>query len=311
MNYYTILGIDKSADFKKIKKAYRKKAMKYHPDKNIGDKEAENKFKEIAIAYSVLSDKIKKAEYDLMGDGTIDPEVDVKAAFDIFNNFFADISPNYKNFVDNSKITFDNINDILNGKLNFTVNTSESFPINFNKKDDINDNINNNNNINNDNINNDVKIESKKIENNKGVNKIVNINVDLEDVYSKRVKKLKVLRYRDLDGVYQIVKTVLKVPLYSSEIIYKNEGDQIKNTDIYGNIIVNIYDNQHGIFKRINDCDLYTEKDINFMDLYNGIYFSLIHLDNKPIEIKIKKEEILRNDNIIITIKKKDYPIQV
>ena len=90
MSYYIILGIDRSANLKKIKEAYHKKAMKYHPDRNNGNKKAGIKFKEIAVAYSVLSDKKKRAKYDLMGDGSIDTELDEKAAFDIFNNFFSD-----------------------------------------------------------------------------------------------------------------------------------------------------------------------------------------------------------------------------
>ena len=281
-------------------------AMKYHPDKNPNNKEAEEKFKEISIAYSVLSDK-KRAEYDLMGDGTIDTELDVKAAFDIFNNFFSDISPNYKNFVDNSNITFDNISDILNGKINFTFNTNESFPINFNNTKYNNSDNNNTDNIFSESKNENIKNNNNKIDNLK-IDKIININVDLEDVYSKRVKKLKISRYRELDGVYQVVKKVLKVPLYSNEIIYKNEGDQVKSKEIFGDIIVNIYDNPHGVFKRINDCDLYTEKGINFMDLYNGINFNILHLDNKKYEINIKKEDIFKNDNLIITLLGKGLP---
>ena len=66
-DYYDVLGVDKSADATAIKKAYRKLAMKYHPDKNPGDKEAEEKFKEINEAYEVLSDETKRRNYDQFG----------------------------------------------------------------------------------------------------------------------------------------------------------------------------------------------------------------------------------------------------
>ena len=66
-DYYDVLGVDKSADATAIKKAYRKLAMKYHPDKNPGDKEAEEKFKEINEAYEVLSDETKRINYDQFG----------------------------------------------------------------------------------------------------------------------------------------------------------------------------------------------------------------------------------------------------
>ena len=66
-DYYDILNVDKNANDNDIKKAYRKVAMKYHPDKNPGDKASEEKFKEAAEAYSVLSDQEKKNRYDQMG----------------------------------------------------------------------------------------------------------------------------------------------------------------------------------------------------------------------------------------------------
>ena len=66
-DYYEVLGVERSASADEIKKAYRKAALKYHPDKNPGDKEAEEKFKEAAEAYDVLSNPDKKARYDQFG----------------------------------------------------------------------------------------------------------------------------------------------------------------------------------------------------------------------------------------------------
>lgn len=71
-DYYEVLGVGKSATADEIKKAYRKLALQYHPDRNPGDKEAEAKFKEAAEAYSVLSDADKRARYDQFGPSAFD-----------------------------------------------------------------------------------------------------------------------------------------------------------------------------------------------------------------------------------------------
>ncbi len=72
-DYYEVLGLKKGASDDEIKKAFRKMAMKYHPDKNPGDKSAEEKFKEINEAYAVLSDPDKKDKYDRFGHAGVDP----------------------------------------------------------------------------------------------------------------------------------------------------------------------------------------------------------------------------------------------
>ncbi|WP_236974463.1 molecular chaperone DnaJ [Membranihabitans maritimus] len=100
-DYYEVLGVSKSADGSEIKKAYRKIAMKYHPDKNPGNTEAEDKFKEAAEAYEVLSDSDKKAKYDRFGHAGVNGQGGFGASggmtmddiFDQFGDIFGGGSP--------------------------------------------------------------------------------------------------------------------------------------------------------------------------------------------------------------------------
>ncbi len=96
MDLYSVLGLEKGASKEEVKKAYRKLAMKYHPDRTKGDSEAEQKFKEVNAAYQVLGDDAKKQQYDTYGSvgggwnpfggaGGFDMDVDIG---DIFSQFF-------------------------------------------------------------------------------------------------------------------------------------------------------------------------------------------------------------------------------
>ena len=71
-DYYEVLGIDKSASEKELKSAYRKLAKKYHPDANPGDKQSEEKFKELSEAYDILKDPEKRKLYDKFGHAAFD-----------------------------------------------------------------------------------------------------------------------------------------------------------------------------------------------------------------------------------------------
>ncbi|APJ02510.1 DnaJ C-terminal domain-containing protein [Silvanigrella aquatica] len=86
MKYYDILGVNKNATSDEIKKAYRKMAMQYHPDRNPGNKSAEDKFKEMSEAYAVLSDPEKKRQYDMLGDARFTQQQGAGFQEDIFKN---------------------------------------------------------------------------------------------------------------------------------------------------------------------------------------------------------------------------------
>ena len=101
-DYYDVLGVNKNASADELKSAYRKLAVKYHPDKNPGDKAAEDKFKEASEAYGILSDKSKKENYDNFGHAAFENGGGGKGGFggfggfsssdfsDIFEDFFGD-----------------------------------------------------------------------------------------------------------------------------------------------------------------------------------------------------------------------------
>jgi len=105
-DYYEVLGVSKTATADELKKAYRKLALKYHPDRNPGDKQAEEKFKEAAEAYEVLSNPDKKARYDQFGHAGVDGQggfgggasMNMEDIFDMFGDIFGGHGGGFSSF---------------------------------------------------------------------------------------------------------------------------------------------------------------------------------------------------------------------
>lgn len=97
-DFYEVLGVKKDADQDTIKKAYRQLAFKYHPDRNPGDKAAEDKFKEAAAAYEVLSDKDKRARYDRFGHAGVNGGMGGGPGFHDINDIFSSFSDIFSDF---------------------------------------------------------------------------------------------------------------------------------------------------------------------------------------------------------------------
>ncbi len=93
-DYYELLGVSRNAQDSEIKKAYRKLAMKHHPDRNPDDKAAEEKFKDVQNAYAILSDKQKRAAYDQFGHAGVDPSMGGGRGHAGFSDVFEDIFEN-------------------------------------------------------------------------------------------------------------------------------------------------------------------------------------------------------------------------
>lgn len=233
-DYYEILGIKRDATEDDIKKAYRKLAITYHPDKNPGNAEAEAQFKKIAGAYAVLSDPVKKRNYDIgipenIGDafgGNFDP-------FSIFNSFFQ--NQDMGSFINNFFASQNNNNafngafdDILGGpEIKFTIHTFTQMPMDevddmnfFDLGKKITEKLR-------DNLKEPVKIKSENTEMTKKIEKLEKINdklnhriemlkaykvkkhkyeniekkltVTVDDILSGKAKKIKFMRFTKID----------------------------------------------------------------------------------------------------------------
>ena len=361
-NYYSILGVEKNASDDDIKKSYKKLALQFHPDKNPGNDEAVEKFKEVAEAYSVLSNKEKRNQYNMIG--VVDENFMGEDPFSVFNNIFQQHINTFMNMKYEKDINiggiFSNMSGLPQesfpfGNVHVRVHTFPADVFQFNEsiddeygeydkydkqneniQSDIHSNIGNlfdklfqnknnfvknNNNINNNNINNkNNNKNSNNINNIKQNNKIIynkpddiiyDINVSLSDIYNEKKKKINIVRMRKKDGQYIEKKKKIEIPIYGKEVLLEGEGNEVKDYKERGNIIINIFNNNDNNFRRINDYDVLTYKEININEMYNAFIYDikLPHGENIKVqtEMMINKNN-LGQSNLIQKILKKGLP---
>jgi DnaJ-class molecular chaperone len=343
-NYYDILGIPKNASLTDIKKAYKQKALLHHPDRNEGNKESEETFKNISVAYQILSDTDKRNLYDINGT-TDDINLDTT---NIFNEIFksqintlfgnnANLSPDMLSpdmlspdmlspdmlspdmlspEIGGIKFSFHSfvnpiINENVTDKFENVTNTLKNAIKNMNIGDILNDSnlFDNKNNI-------PIKKKEPKIKYQTKKNiflqtppdLIYNIRASLEDIYTLKTKTIKIDRYRKKIKKSEHETKKVKIPLYGRTIRLTEQGNQLEGYIDSGDLIIQINDIQHNRFKRINEGDLIITQNINLSDIYNGTVFDIIHLDKSKLKIKCNKRSLLNQEHFIQKIKKKGLP---
>jgi DnaJ-class molecular chaperone len=340
-NYYEILGVDNNSDINEIKKSYKKLALKYHPDKNNGDKEAELKFQEVAEAYAVLTDPEKKRVYDLTGDAdgfdlnfsdNFDP-------FSLFNNIFKSHLNNFANMKYEQNI---DINELLGGISSFQIPVKgvkvsvHTFPNdalfgndNFIQQESLSELFKNigggigigshtNNLEGTDNNNLFSKLFAAPPKKHKQFNNKIysnkkspliekNLKVSFDELFSKKNKRVKIKVTRNKNGELIEKDKIFSVPLYNKYMLFENEGNETKNCSI-GDVKINIRVEKRDDLKRINNNDLLYFKVINIEDIYKNLYFD-IKLTEKNI-IKVKSMPLISNKNLgyLQVIKNKGLP---
>ncbi|WP_337873347.1 J domain-containing protein [Ignavibacterium sp.] len=233
-DYYKILGVDKNATQEEIKRAYRKLAMKYHPDRNPGDKSAEEKFKEITEANEVLSDPEKRKKYDMLGVNWKNYQHTGRGFDDFFTQFggrrsgiysstnefsgdFSDMFGNLGGFSDFFESFFGGRSKFTESKFNFGTNRAKSSQIdveadlNITLEDAFNG------------TERQITIDGKKFK--------VKINPGIKDGQKLRLKNLG--RSRISGGP--------KGDLYLTIHILKHPFYEIKDEDLYFNLDIDLY----------------------------------------------------------------------
>jgi len=254
-DYYETLGVNKSATKDQIKKAYKKLAMKFHPDRNKGNKQAEEKFKTINEAYAVLIDDGKRKQYDQFGaEGFSNrySQEDIFKGFD-FGNIFEEFGLGNNAFSSffggGNKPSRGQRFSFNNGGSPFEQNRAHTRPQNHQKPK----------------------------------NSEMNLNITFEEAVFGAKKTISV---SSSTGVERIVLNIPAGIETGKKLQVKEKGAVDHRTGQRGNLLCIISIKSHPIFQREGQ-DLVMEKEVKMTELILGCTVSITTLDNKKIELKI------------------------
>jgi len=260
-DYYRILGVGKSASSQDIKKAYRKLAMKYHPDRNQENKAAEEKFKEISEAYAVLSDPEKKKQYDMFGAEGFQQKYSQE---DIFSSFdFSDILREFG---------FGNMGGRTKGRGSGIFSNIFTSPGRGNKHRTYSDPYNSSFT--------DFGGRTGPL---KGQDAIYELPVSLEDIVKTTQKTISY----SLDAKHQQIKVKIPAGIADGKKLrLAGKGQQGPEGGQPGDLYVKIKIIDHPVFKREGN-DLYIDKDIKFSEAVLGTKIEVPTIDGKRLNITI------------------------
>jgi curved DNA-binding protein len=253
-DYYKILGVSKSASAEDIKKAYRKLALQYHPDRNKGDKASEAKFKEVSEAYAVLSDAEKRQQYDRFGAEGFGQRFSQE---DIFRDF--DFGSIFRDFGFGGGRGQNMFSHIFGG-MGGSQFRGRGSPFDFSYDD--------------------LHTRSQPV---KGQDLVYELSLTLEDVVTTTKK---VISY-PVDGRQETVS--VKVPAGIStgkKLRLQGKGQRSPRGGPSGDLFIQVKVLDHPLFKRDGD-DLLLTQEIRFTDALSGTEIEVPTIDKKTLKLKI------------------------
>lgn len=281
---YEILGVDPDASQRDIKKAYRKLAVKYHPDRAEGDRnKAEEKFKEISHAYDILSDDDKRARYDMFGESLVDEGPDMDDGIDITNLMNQNLRKKVRPMIHKLNITLEDIFKGTTKKIKVIRNIA------CNKCDASGAKDKN-------------KINICKTCKGKGSINIMKrmgpMVIQQTQTCNKCNRKGKIITddntCKECNGKCivkneKIFDIDIKAGSRAGEpIILHGEGEFHPDADEAGDIIIVLEQEEHQKFKRKNENLIFT-KELSVIDALCGTNFIITHLDGSKIIVKTDK----------------------